>query len=201
MKSLSKWPVLILLAATLTLCPSICRAQKSQARSAAGAYVSGAAAKLAPAHINKLLRLQTPVALPTYIPAGFRVSRVTATRDTKTSPTFAIVDYSITYAAPGGKRFSIKSANEGIGDIFINEEKTIQGSNPYFEGSVVYVGYLYDDELGRPGKQIASEWVSSLKPYQLKKNDKGTQMYHLRAEGISLQEALKIMESLRYLQR
>lgn len=189
--------VVVVLTACLASVSSAC-AQRGQAR-LPGAYVGGGAAKLTDAHIRKLLRLKAPVAVPTYIPGGFRIAGVSARRDTKTSPDYPIIDYAISYVAPGGKSFSINSANEGIGDLFLSA-KTLKGSNPLLEHPIE-VGYMDDDTDGVPEKEIASQWVACAKRFRLRKTPDGEQVYHLRAKGITLREALRIMESLRYLKQ
>lgn len=173
--------------------------RRQTARAAASGYVGGVTAKLSAAQVGKLLRLNAPIAVPTLVPSGFRVSGVSATRDTKTSPGFAIIDYRITYNGPGRKSFSIVSANEGIGDLFLAEQ-TLTGSNAYFEHGIE-VGYMDDDVDGIPQKTVASQWMSSRRRYELKKGALSTQMYHFVGHGITPREALAIMESLRYLKR
>lgn len=188
----------------LFLCfPSPCLSRTRQARAVAGAragaYVEGVAAKLSPAQVRKLLLLRSPIAVPTYIPAGFRVADVSGERDTKTAPNYAIVVYRITYRGPRGRSFSIEAANEGIGDMFLST-RTLKGSNPYFEHGIE-VGYMDDDANGSPEKTVASQWIGSRRQYQVTKGDDGGQNYHLEATGITPREALRIMESLRYLKR
>lgn len=191
--------VVVIILTTCCLLPvSPARARRAQARRA-DAYVRGDAAKLSNAHVRKLLTLRTPIAVPTYVPDGFRVSDVTAKRDTKTIPNYPIIDYAITYTGTRGKSFSINSANEGIGDLFLSEKMMMKGSNPYFEHPIE-VGYLDDDGDGTAEKEVASQWIGSRRQYQLRKNAEGAQqVYHLRAEGITVRDALRIMESLRYL--
>jgi hypothetical protein len=199
LKSYNPRLIVLLLALSLASLSPVCFARGQAAAGVTVAYVDGAAAKLSIAQVQKLLLLRAPIAVPTYVPAGFRVSDVSTRRDTKTSPGFVIIDYHITYAGPGGKSFSIDSANEGIGDVMLSE-KTIKGSNPFFENGVE-VGFVDDEESGPGPKAVASQWVSSRRQYQLRKTEAGTQMYHLESSGITQREALKIMESLRYLKR
>ncbi|HEX8474699.1 MAG TPA: hypothetical protein VF666_11745 [Pyrinomonadaceae bacterium] len=197
--SLNQLRLYVFLAAALASFAVPCVAQNRQAQRN-DAYVDGSAAKLNRTHVRKLHSLRAPIAIPTYVPAGFRIAEVTTKRDTTTARNFTIIDYAISYHAPGGKSFSINSANEGIGDLFLSEKKLLKGTNPFFENPIE-VGYLDDDTDGEPEKEIASQWVSSRKRFRVRKTPDGEQVYHLRAEGITLREALKIMESLRYLKQ
>ncbi len=188
---------LVLLAAIL-VCASA-SAARQRAGGPAAAYVDGSVARLTPAHVAKLRRLNAPVAIPTYVPVGFRVTRVVAKLDTKTAAGVSIVDYEIHYAGPRNRTFTIYSANEGLGDLFL-EERTLTGSNPYMNSEII-VGYTDDDVDGRPEKEIASQWVGCQKRFQTRRDGLAQQFYRIHATHIPLREAVKIMESLRYLRR
>ncbi|MGB8507689.1 MAG: hypothetical protein WCD76_04735 [Pyrinomonadaceae bacterium] len=188
---------LLLMCAPLTRAVPVKRAQSART---SRAYVDGAAARLSPAHVARLLRLNAPIGVPTLIPAGFRAERVTTRRDTKTSPGVAIIDYTIKYVGPRRKSFSIVSANEGIGDLFLAEQ-TLSGLNPYFEDGIV-VAYLDEDIVdGLPKKTVASQWMKSKRRYEVHRGALASQMYHIVGHGLTPREALSIMESLRYLKK
>lgn len=164
---------------------------------AQGAYSDGNSAQLSDTQKTKLLALKAPVAVPTYVPNGFVLKNVTAERNKESN--FYIVNYSLEYIDTKGNKFTIDSTNEGIGDHFII--KTVNGKNPYFKGTVM-VGPLDPEAEGDSanGKSVQAEWIESLPKYNPKgASAKTVQFYALDAEGITKQEGLKIMLSLRYL--
>lgn len=165
---------------------------------ARSAYAAGSAAQLNARQTQRLRRLRSPIAIPTYIPPGFRLREVTSDRDTKTVKNFAIINYTIEYATGRGRAFSIISANEGLGDLELVQETRAGILNPYFEYDL-RVGYI-DDGDGGAAQEIGSQWIGCLKRYARKESpDYGLPSYALRANGITLIEAMKIMKSLRYL--
>lgn len=179
----------LLLVCVFVFAPAQVRAQ--------GAYSDGKAAQLSDKQKQELLALKTPIAVPTYVPNGFVLKGITTERNK--AGDFWIVSYNLEYIDTKGNKFSIDSTNEGIGDHFIRQ--TVKGKNPYFKGTVM-VGPL-DPEAegdGANGKSVQAEWIESLPAYNPKGAGKITaQFYALDAEGITKQEGLKIMLSLRYL--
>lgn len=164
---------------------------------AQGAYSDGNAAQLSDTQKQKLLALKAPVAVPTYVPNGFVLKNVTANRTKESN--FYLIDYSLEYIDTKGNTFTIDSTNDGIGDHFIT--KTVSGKNPYFKGTVM-VGPLDPEAEGDSanGKSVQAEWIESLPKYNPEgASAKTVQFYALDAEGITKQEGLKIMLSLRYL--
>jgi hypothetical protein len=162
---------------------------------AQGAYSDGKAAQLSETQKNELLALKSPIAVPTYIPAGFVLKGISAQKSQEGN--FTLIDYNLEYIDTKGNTFTIDSTNDGIGDHFIY--KTVTGKNPYFKGTLM-VGPLDPSSQETNGKEIAGEWIESLPKY----NPKGVrssvkQFYGLSATGITKQEGLKIMLSLRYL--
>ncbi|HEX4951260.1 MAG TPA: hypothetical protein VFZ34_31675 [Blastocatellia bacterium] len=151
------------------------------------AYTDGQSAQLTEARKTKLFKLKTAIAVPTYIPAGFQLEDVT----TETEPSApGVCSYFLKYGKGKGEQFVVQAANDGIGSVDMKKE--IKGRNPYFEGTIV-VGLDED-------KSVFAEWIGSKKPYQ----PKGTkyQMFcSLTTAALSRQEALKVMQSLRYLKK
>jgi hypothetical protein len=151
------------------------------------AYTDGQAAQLTEAHKTKLFKLKTVLAVPTYVPVGFRLVEVT----TETEPSApGVCSYFLRYRAGKGKQFVVQAANDGIGSV--DMQKEIKGRNPYFEGEIV-VGLDED-------KSVFAEWIGSKKPYQ-PKGTKHQMFYSLTTSALTRQEVLKIMQSLRYLKK
>ncbi|MEW6131177.1 MAG: DUF4367 domain-containing protein [Acidobacteriota bacterium] len=148
------------------------------------AFAQGILAALSDKQVGELLALRIPVAIPTYIPAGFRVDEVQIEKDQYTT------GYTIRYANNRGATFAIQSADDGIGSV--ETVKTLKGKNPYFNNGLE-VGYQVEDKT-----EIWGEWIENRRQAS---GSKKLQYYSLTASKISLQEAMKIMKSLRYLQR
>ncbi len=148
------------------------------------AFAKGSAAALKENQISRLLALRIPVAIPTYIPDGFRIAEVNIEKDKYTT------GYNLHYENNRGATFVIQSADDGIGSVETN--RTIKGRNPLFAGELL-VGYQLEDK-----NSIWGEWIENKRQASgVKKN----QYYSLTASKISLQEAMKIMKSLRYLEK
>lgn len=151
------------------------------------AYTDGQTAQLTEAHKSKLFKLKTVIAVPTYVPAGFHLEDVT----TETEPSApGVCSYFLKYSKGKGKQFVVQAANDGIGSVDMKKE--IKGRNPYFEGPIV-VGLDED-------KSVFAEWIGSKKAYQ-PKGTKYQMFYSLSTAALTRQEALKVMQSLRYLKK
>lgn len=169
--------------------------ESDRTESDAAAYTDGNSALLAAAQLADLKKLNAAVAVPTYVPAGFKLKSV------EIQPAEAhIVAFSINYADAGGKAFQIQSNNEALGDMAVKRE--VKGRNRYFldsaqETAVFFTGHDADD-----AGTVASEWLCNPKKYQPAKTEYA-QCFQLlsSAKSISPAEALKIMQSLRYLKR
>lgn len=154
------------------------------------AYSDGKVAGLSAAQIKKLSALKAAVAVPTHVPAGFKLKEVKIPKPDAAG----VIDYFLVYENAKGKTFTIQSTNDGIGDMIVKEELT--GKNPYFDGEF----YAGRDEEG--DETVAAQWIGSLKKYQ-PKTQKITQYYSLTsgAKSVTPQQAVTIMKSLRYLKR
>lgn len=147
------------------------------------AFAKGSAAALNDKQIARLLGLKVPIAIPTYIPNGFRLEEVHVEKTQYSN------DYSIKYKNNRGATFLIQSTDEGIGSV--GTDNTISGKNPYFNNELS-IGYQEEDK-----NSIWGEWIENRRQAS---GSKKTQYYSLIATKISLQEAMKIMKSLRYLE-
>lgn len=148
------------------------------------AYAKGSAAALTDKQVDRLLALRVPIAIPTYIPVGFRLE------DFKAEKTQYSHDYSLEYKNNRGGTFTIQSTDEGIGSV--GTVRTITGRNPYFTNELM-IGYQEEDR-----SSIWGEWVENKRQAS---GVKKAQYYSLVGSKISLQEAMKIMKSLRYLEK
>lgn len=153
-----------------------------------GAYTDGKAAGLSAEHLADLKKLNAAIALPTYLPKGFKLEKVVI----EEPPAPDIIGYTVTYSNDTGKSFTIQSINDGVGDVSV---PSVYGRNPYFTNRL-QAGYDMDE-----GTTLFVSWIESKKAYQPKGSL--TQLYSLVSEKghITLRESIKIMASLRYLKR
>jgi hypothetical protein len=164
-------------------------------RSAAAAYTDGISAQLVAAQLADLKKLNAAIAVPTYVPAGYKIKSV------EIQPAEAhIVAFSINYADAGGKAFQIQSNNEALGDMAVKRE--VKGRNRYFLDSAQETADFFTGHDANDAGTVASEWLCNPKKYQPTTTEYA-QCFQLlsNAQSISPAEALKIMESLRYLKR
>lgn len=161
------------------------------------AYDDGKASMLSDAQIANLKKLNAAVAVPTYVPAGYKIKNVEIQE-----PEAHIVAFSIVYQDASGKSFTIESNNEALGDMAVKRE--VKGSTDLFlplsrdvKTTEFYAGHDENDP-----NTVASEWLCSIETYQPKKS-KISQCFQLLSDSksISPAEAVKIMQSLRYLKR
>lgn len=153
-----------------------------------GAYTDGKAGGLSSSQIAELKKLNAAIAIPTYLPKGFKLKDV----EIGEPPAEGIVGYSIIYSNAAGRTFTLQSVNDGVGDVSV---PTVYGRNPYFRNRL-QSGYDMDD-----GTTLFVSWIESKKAYEPKGST--TQLYSLVSEkgNITLRESIKIMASLRYLKR
>src|SRR5262249_943687 len=91
-----------------------------------GAYTNGHAAYLTSSDIIKLRLIKAPVAVPTYVPAGYKLESVTCDAKEELG-NFWSVEYTLKYSNRKGSYFEINSVNE-LGDPpFI---PVLRGKNP-----------------------------------------------------------------------
>jgi hypothetical protein len=158
----------------------------------------GKAAQLAPAHIKQLspldktitergIKFKFKIVLPTYVPPGFQVDKLEVQNDTRYSPKYKIV-----YRNSSNSCFFI-SGSSGIWGGPASGYKTVEVSSTAL-GKVVleytdFVRAANTGYIGVPGSRIT----------------KGKMGYDFSSPGrdgcrtISIQEAVKVVESLQYL--
>ncbi len=160
-------------------------------------YDDGKSAMLSDAQIKKLGALNAAVAVPTYVPASYKIKNVEIQE-----PEAHIVAFSIIYEDAAGKSFTIQSNNEALGDMAVKRE--VRGSSDLFLplGSKVKTSAFYAGHDENDVTVVASEWLCSIGIYQPKKS-KHSQCFQLLSDdkSVSPNEAVKIMQSLRYLKR
>lgn len=159
------------------------------------AFTDGKTALLSDAEIGNFEKMNAAVAVPTYLPAGFKFKNAEIQE-----PEAHIIAFSIFYETADGKSFQIQSNNEALGDMAVGRE--IKGKNPYFLDSAQETDEFYAGRDENDKNTIASEWLCSPKKYQPKSTEYA-QCFQLLSDGKSLSagEAVKIMQSLRYLKR
>jgi hypothetical protein len=162
-------------------------------------YTDGRAAQLNAAQIRRLKALRAPIAVPTYIPAGYRLTSADGTTEKPKAMTLWIVDYSLKYENAAGESFSLVSANEGLGDLPLNTALT--GRNRFFS-SAIDVGTQTDGEDLKKGvkPEYESGWIVNKSAYLPAGARSRQQSYRLTSSALSAKEVLKVMQSLRYLQ-
>jgi hypothetical protein len=163
---------------------------------AQGAYSDGKAAHLKASDVKKLKALRAPIAVPTYVPAGYKLKG--AGGRTEKIGKYWSVDYGITYENAKGDSFSLDSANEGLGDVPIYE--ILKGENPYFE-SYIDVGTQDEVEEGKQNVTLGCEsgWIENKRAYIPAGARSRRQAYRVYSNALSAKEVLKVMRSLRYL--
>lgn len=185
----------ILFGLLMTISATIALAQKNPTSAQLNAAYTDGKSALPDAEIRSLKTVKAAVAVPTYLPAGFTLQKIVVPRTEQ-----HIVIISMFYADASGKNFQIQSTNEGLGDMAVKREVKI--NNAYFldtaqESAEFYAGHDEND-----ANTVASEWLCSAKKYQPKAS-KYAQCFQLMSDAKSLSpsEAMKIMQSLRYLKR
>jgi hypothetical protein len=162
---------------------------------AQGAYTDGKAAQLKDADIKKLKALRAPIAVPTYLPAGYNLK--TADGKSESIEKFWIVDYGLTYENAEGDSFSILSANEGLGDL--PGEVVLSGKNPFFGEIEVGTQDLTEDGKVKPDATYETGWVENKRAYIPAGARSRQQAYRITSTALPPKEVLKVMQSLRYL--
>ncbi len=166
---------------------------KSGATQTDGAYTDGKAGLLNADQIAKLAKVNAAVAVPTYIPEGYKLVRFDIQ-----PPEAHIIVFSLKYAGPAGKSFTIDSGNEALGDMAVKRE--VKGKSVFFLDSALETSEFYTGHDEHDADTVASEWLCSPKKYW-PKTSKIQQCYQFwgNAKSLSPAEAMKVMESLRYL--
>jgi hypothetical protein len=163
---------------------------------AQGAYTDGKAAQLKASDIKKLKALRAPIAVPTYVPAGYKLKD--AGGRVEMIGKFWSVDYWVTYENAKGDSFDITSSNEGLGDVPLYG--FLYGKNPFFEGEIE-VGMQDEVEKSKQALMLGCEtgWIENKRTYVPAGARSRRQAYRMDSTALSAKEVLKVMEALRYL--
>lgn len=157
------------------------------------AYTDGKGSLLTAAQLAKLAKLNAASAVPTFIPEGYKLVRFEIQ-----PPEQHIVVFTMTYAGPSGKTFKIESNNEGLGDMAVKRE--VKGKASYFQDSALETSEFYTGHDEHDANTVASEWLCSPKKYW-PNTSKIQQCYQFLGDSKALSpaDAMKVMQSLRYL--
>ncbi len=143
-------------------------------------------AQLKPEHLKKLAATKMKIVIPAYIPRGFTLSDVT-TRDNKRFG----YEYHIIYQGPDGATFQVEGCDGGIGDVIPDGEySTFKFNNPVFGKGELY----WHKAAGDTADRMESQWLFS-------KSKTGHPTYMIYGKKIPSEDAVKIVESLRYLEK
>jgi len=160
---------------------SLCRAGAMMAENS-----SDPATQLRPEHLKKLEQTKMKVVTPSYLPKGFKVYDV----KTENNGRFGY-SYSITYHGPGGAEIKVNAASGGIGDVIPDGKyETIKFNNPVFGKGELY----YNKAAGSSPDRITTQWLRS-------DTKTGMPVFLIYGSKISSGEAVRIAESLRYLEK
>jgi hypothetical protein len=164
---------------------------------AQGAYADGKTAQLKASQIKRLKALRAPIAVPTYVPAGYRLKD--AGGRVEMIGKFWSVDYWVTYENARGDSFGITSANEGLGDVPLYG--FLYSKNPFFD---VEIEVGMQDEVEKSKQLLVrgceTGWVANKRAYLPAGARSREQAYRATSTALTAKEVLKVMESLRYLQ-
>jgi hypothetical protein len=162
---------------------------------AQGAYTDGKAAQLKASDIKRLKALRAPIAVPTYVPAGYKLKD--AGGRVEMIGKFWSVDYGLTYENAKGDSLEIISANEGLGDLPFTV--VLSGNNPYFGAIDVGTQDITEDGKVKANAQYETDWVENKPAYVPKGARSRRQAYRVHSTALSAKEVLKVKLSLRYL--
>src|SRR5439155_21281630 len=149
-------------------------------------YTDGQAALLSTANIKSLTALKAAIAVPTFVPAGYKLKKVWIQ-----APEADIVAFSFRYEDTSGKSFTIESHNVALGDMAVKPE--IRGMSKIFKDSAQETGEFHVGHDQNDAKTVASEWLCSTSKYQ----PKGTspQCFQFLSQSLQPADAMKIMNS------
>ena len=186
----SKLAGCILAALSLVACLTLARSTQAQT----DAWSDGKAALLTDINIKRLSSLKAAVAVPTWLPDGYKLKKLAIQ-----PPEADIVAFSIVYATATGKTFTIESNNEALGDMEVKRE--VKFSNTLFKDTAQEVSDFHAGHDAHDAKTIATEWLCSVTQYQPKGST--AQCFQLLSNSKSMtpNQAMQIMNSLRYLKR
>lgn len=150
-----------------------------------------AGAKLSAAQIQKLESLGVKIAVPTYVPNGFRVDRVEVVPCPPGSRRFC-PEYSITYRGPKNTCFAIESTGGGIGGL-PDGDRSFPVNSPLFGESSLELGKYSQAQ----SPTLLGLWLGDSPFYRFA--GAGTSRALTGCNNISPEEAVRVTESLQYL--
>ncbi|MEG4417134.1 hypothetical protein QUA70_00810 [Microcoleus sp. LAD1_D5] len=158
-------------------------------------------AQLSDRQTNQLKSLGVKVAIPSYVPAGFKVASV----QVKPCPSGVrrfCPNYAIIYRNPNNSCFAIESTGGGIGDMPSTDLERDYPVNNSILGKGAVLKYRKNDRLSGP--TLIGTWMGKGPFYRF--TGAGSRLFLDTAppelsncKDISPQEAVRVWESLRYL--
>ncbi|MEG4348924.1 hypothetical protein QUA74_04170 [Microcoleus sp. LAD1_D3] len=158
-------------------------------------------AQLSDRQTNQLKSLGVKVAIPSYVPAGFKVASV----QVKPCPSGVrrfCPNYAIIYRNPNNSCFAIESTGGGIGDMPSADLERDYPVNNSILGKGAVLKYRKNDRLSGP--TLIGTWMGKGPFYRF--TGAGSRLFLDTAppelsncKDISPQEAVRVWESLRYL--
>lgn len=154
-------------------------------------YTDGRQALLSTNQIRELTVLKAAIVLPTYIPSGFALKKISSSQ----SPTanYLAVDYVLIYKNAKGRTFVFQASNDGLGDAPISTVISIK--NPVIEGEID-IGRYEDGD-----KTIGVQWFKAKKQYQPSGVLNSISYSLIDHSDLTIEEVRKIMDSLRILKK
>jgi len=144
------------------------------------------ATQLRPEHLKKLAQTKMKVVTPSYLPKGFKFYDVTTENNGRFGYSYCII-----YHGPGGAELKVDAASGGIGDVIPDGKyETIKFNNPVFGKGELY----YNKAAGGSPDRITTQWLRS-------DTKTGMPVFLIYGSKISSGEAIRIAESLRYLEK
>lgn len=154
--------------------------------------------QLSQTQINQLKTLGVKIAVPSYVPAGFKVDSVRVKPCPSGGRRFC-PDYAIIYRNSNNSCFAIESTGGGIGDMpSENLEQSYPVNNPILGKSTV-LKYRKNPRLSGP--TLTGSWMGNSPFYRF--TGAGSRLVVnvelSNCTDISPREAVRVWESLRYL--
>ncbi|HLO48025.1 MAG TPA: hypothetical protein VK211_06340 [Kamptonema sp.] len=148
---------------------------------------------LTAAQIQQLKSLRVKIAVPTYTPPGFKVTSILIQPcpDNVTRCRFG-PQYTITYQGPNNTCFAIEAVGGGIGGVDLASKLPV--NSPVFGKNFIY----YGSGGGNPSPTIFSDWLQGPELFYRFVGQGATDKL-TNCKNINPQEAVRVTESLRYL--
>lgn len=155
------------------------------------ALAQQAGAKLSAAQIQKLESLGVKIAVPAYVPDGFRVDKVEVVPCPPGSRRFC-PQYTIMYRGPKNTCFAVESTGGGIGGL-PDGDRSFPVNSPLFGESSLELGKYSQAQSAT----LLGQWLGESPFYRFA--GAGTSRALKGCNNISPEEAVRVTESLQYL--